>query len=269
MKITHEKGNHEICAQFLTLNRGSSKFHWHERYEICQVTNNDSDFIIDSIEIHAKKGDIIAINEYDIHIFKTIYNNTTYKIIQFPPRLIINSSDSSKQLKTHITREEIDKIPGLGDKIDTLFSWMKEEFQKDNPDSNELLKLYTHTFYKLLIGNFDVSNPKLKADKKDFYRIVEYVNDHFTENINVSEISSKLFIARGKLSAIFKKYAAIPLTEYIDTIRVEHANTLLKSGIGVTNSAFESGFPSVRTFNSVYKRIMKITPTQYIKDEMH
>ncbi len=268
MKIVHEKSTQEVYAHVLTLSKGLAKFHWHERYEICQLMDNECSFLIDSEEIHAKKGDIIAINEYDVHIFNVLNDKTPFRIIQFPPKFIINSFGSVKQLKTHITHEEIENIPGLEAKIDTLFSWMEEECRKGNPDSNELLKLYTHAFYKLLSRDFGMDNPKIKSDKKDFYKIIDYVNSHFKENINVSDVSSKLFISRGKLSTIFQKYAAMPLTEYIDTLRIEHANTLLKSGASVTNASFESGFPSVRTFNSVYKKIMKITPTQYLKDEI-
>jgi AraC-like DNA-binding protein len=97
---------------------------------------------------------------------------------------------------------------------------------------------------------------------------VEYVNAHFTENINVTTVSQKLYVSRSLISSVFLKFAGIPLTEYIHVLRIEYANNLLRDGADVMSAAYDSGFSSIRTFNSVYKRIMKVTPTQYIKDEM-
>ena len=212
MKIEHEKSSQQTYAHIIKKNKGPAKFHWHERYEICQVLNHDCDFLIDSVEIHAKKGDIIAIKEYDIHIFKTLCDDTQYRIVQFSPKLIVNPSQSSRLLKTHITREEIESVPSLGDKLNTLFEWMEEECKKGNPDANELLKLHTRTLYELLAQNFGVASARVRSDREDFYRIVEYVNTHYTENINVTDIAQKLFIYRGRLSATFYKYAGVPLT---------------------------------------------------------
>lgn len=267
MKITHEKNNLDLIAHVIMLNKGFSKFHWHEKYEICQLVDNDCVFLIDSEEIHAKKGDIITINEFDFHIFKVPHNNTHFRIIQFPPNFIMSSLQAQSQLKVHITREDIENVPDLKEQIDTLYLWLEKECKNNTSGNNELSKLYARALYMLLARNFSVTNLKQRADRNGFYKIVEYVNEHYTENINITNISQALYISRSKLSSIFLKYAGIPLTEYIDTLRVEHANKLLKDGANITTVSFESGFSSIRTFNSVYKRIMKITPTQYVKQE--
>ncbi len=268
MKITHEINDCDLVAHVLKLNKGTSEFHWHEKYEICQLLDNDCDFLVDSEEIHAKKGDLITINEYDFHIFKPLHDGTHFRIIQFLPKIIMPSLQSHKQLKTHISAEDMDQIPGFREQIDTLYLWMEKECADDRSGSSELSRLYARTIYMLLERNFTATELKPKADRKEFHKIVEYVNAHFTENINITSISKKLYVSRSRVSSIFLKFSGIPLTEYINILRIEYVNKLLRDGTDVMSAAYESGFSSIRTFNSVYKRIMKVTPTQYIKDEM-
>ena len=97
---------------------------------------------------------------------------------------MMTSLQSQDPLKVHITAEEMDQIPGFREQIDTLYLWMEKECARDPSAGNELSVLYARTIYRLLERNFTVAEPKPKADRKEFYKIVEYVNAHFTENIN-------------------------------------------------------------------------------------
>ena len=83
------------------------------------------------------------------------------------------------------------------------------------------------------------------------------------EDININSLSNKLFLPRGRLSAIFTKYSGTSLNEYMNSLRIQNANILLKQGYTITEAAMESGFQSIRTFNNVYKKITGITPSDY------
>lgn len=101
--------------------------------------------------------------------------------------------------------------------------------------------------------------------RKDFNRIIDYINQNFRENINTTIVAKELFISRSYASVIFKKYSQKRINEHIGELRINYANTLLKQGKDITTVATESGFVCLRTFNNVYKRVMGITPTQYIE----
>ena len=66
---------------------------------------------------------------------------------------------------------------------------------------------------------------------------------------------------RGKLSKIFSKYSSMSVNNYLNNLRINKANELLKDGCSVTQAAFESGFQSVRTFNNTYKNLTGTTPS--------
>ena len=96
-------------------------------------------------------------------------------------------------------------------------------------------------------------------------QIVEYINEHFKEEISVSSISNELYLSRGRLADVFKKYSGVSITEYINSLRINNANYMLMHGSTATEAALESGFASVRTFNNVYKSVMNMTPSEYVK----
>lgn len=266
MKITHEINSQELVANEIRLDQGASAFHWHEKYEICRLLDHDCDFLVDSEEIHGKKGDLITIREYDFHVFKPLRDDTHFHILQFLPKVILPSLQPQHQIKTHIPAEEIDRIPGLRQQLDTLYLWLEQELKQGKGAGGELSRLYARTLYLLLSRHFAAEKTKPGEERTEFYQIVEYVNAHFTEPINVSRLAKKLYLSRNRLSTVFLKFAGMPLTAYLDILRVEYANERLRAGADVLSAAYESGFSSIRTFHAVYKRVMKVTPTEYRKD---
>ena len=53
--------------------------------------------------------------------------------------------------------------------------------------------------------------------------------------------------------------------DFINSLRVEHACTLLEQGCNITEIAFSSGFSSIRTFNRVFAQNMNMAPRDYIR----
>ena len=122
------------------------------------------------------------------------------------------------------------------------------------------------TYYLSLMRYFP-SNDKNTEKKQltEFYKIVDYINAHFREKINISIIAKNLYMSREKVSALFRKYSNTGLSEYLDKLRIINVNKLLAEGYSMTDAAFESGFQSIRTFNNTYKNVMKMSPSEYIR----
>ncbi len=142
-----------------------------------------------------------------------------------------------------------------------------KEYSAQKAQDNPYLQSVISSIYFLLMRYFpaEEGSATKKNDRKDFYKIAEYVNEHFKEEINISIIANKLYMSRGRLASLFSKYAGTGLNEYINALRIKNANQLLGEGKLVTEAAIESGFQSIRTFNNAYKEYMGITPTEYVK----
>lgn len=268
MQIVREQKRYDLFCKIKTCNLSEiHPFHWHENYEICQVMNKPCSFRVDGELIEANVGDIVVISEQTVHQFVIKEDGTDIRIIQFNPTILFGVTDKILPLKTHITHNEIKNSTELKDKLSSLLDLMEYEEDTDSSEKNSYYKAITAALYFFLQQHFsDTAKASTgKSSKDDFYRIVGYINEHFSENITVNSVAAHFYFSRGKLSSVFKKYAGTGVNEYINRLRINNANKLLLQGHSSTSAALSSGFESIRTFNNCYKRIMGITPGEYVK----
>ena len=267
MQIFQEIQNREMLIRIMNVaEKQKTPVKWHKNCEICQPVNKPCSFFIDGETISANPGDIIVINEYTPHSFVVTEDDTDVRILLFRPKTIMNQNIKILPLKTHITTEDIASVSGLSEKINMLFKMIHQEDQAEKVQDNPLMQSLIASFFLLLMRHFPQETSKtIQKQRVDFYKIADYINEHFKENINVSILSEKLFMSRERLSQIFLKYSDMKVNDYIDSLRIDNVNRLFKDGLSITEAAFESGFQCIRTFNSTYKKIMGITPSQYVQ----
>lgn len=88
-------------------------------------------------------------------------------------------------------------------------------------------------------------------------------------NITVNQVAQKMEIPRQHLSQILNVYMKISFQDYINKRRVEEFVVYLKSNaysnytiMGIAN---EVGFKSKSSFNTTFKKVYGVTPSQYKK----
>jgi len=144
---------------------------------------------------------------------------------------------------------------------------MEREESRGFSPNDPFLQSVASSVYFLLERYFSESHSPFagERDRQDFYRVTEYINAHFKEDMTVETLAKNLYLPRGRLAAVFKKYTGEAISKYINKLRIKNANYLLSQGVSITEAALDSGFQSIRTFNNVYKEIMQIPPSEYIK----
>ena len=95
--------------------------------------------------------------------------------------------------------------------------------------------------------------------------ILSYCLENYTQPITLDLLAKELHLNKCYISHIFKERMNICFTDFITMLRIEHACSLLENGDNITETAFSSGFSSIRTFNRVFVENMEMTPREYMK----
>lgn len=94
--------------------------------------------------------------------------------------------------------------------------------------------------------------------------ILEYINSHFTEDINLDSISKSLNISKYYISHIFSDKIKTSFPSYLNRCRIDYARNLLRStSDSITEIGFNSGFNSSRTFYRTFRECYNQSPKEY------
>lgn len=96
--------------------------------------------------------------------------------------------------------------------------------------------------------------------------IQKYVDEHFSDpDFSLERLGSDLKYNKKYLSTVFKRHVGVGIVEYLHTVRIQHACTMLKQGFtSVSDVALRCGYPDAQYFSKVFKRRMSISPREYL-----
>ncbi len=92
-------------------------------------------------------------------------------------------------------------------------------------------------------------------------RVVEKLNEDFTENFSTEELAIEANVHPVYLAAVFRQFYHETMGEYIQKLRISHASKLLlDKEIPLTEIAYSTGFSDQSHFTRTFKRFVGITP---------
>lgn len=267
MEIIHETGSTAMLFYKTKWKKRITPFHWHEKLEFVIPTDHPIGALIDGVWYEAAPKDILVIGAEAIHAFRVDEEESGILLGQFPYGILLTGGTVSYALPPLIKWEEIAADPALAASVSAILEILVREGRVGCEESNPFMQSLCAAFYFLLMRHFaeGAEEPTEKKGKREFYKIVSFVNEHYTEALTVSSIARELYIDRGKLSRLFTTYAGMSLNAYINALRIGRATRLIKEGMGITAAALEAGFQSVRTFHEVFRRTMNAAPRELKK----
>ena len=96
--------------------------------------------------------------------------------------------------------------------------------------------------------------------------IQKYVDEHFSDaDFSLEKLGNNLKYNKKYLSTVFKRHVGVGIVEYLHTVRIQHACTMLKQGFtSVSDVACRCGYPDAQYFSKVFKRRMGLSPREYM-----
>lgn len=94
-------------------------------------------------------------------------------------------------------------------------------------------------------------------------RIVGWLEEHFSENVNLDNLAEELDYNKTYLCKAYRNDTETTILDTLNMIRIRHAAELITySDMSLSQVAAECGFATVSHFNRVFRKYVGITPGQ-------
>lgn len=247
--------------------------HWHSALEIVAPVDNWYDIKIGETTYHTVPGDIMIIPPGELHTL--IAPKTGSRFIFLFDLSVFSRLHGFAGIQSilsrpiHLTRSV---YPQIYDEVYGLLTQIREEYFIQNEFAAlTIYSLLLNFFVKigrnhldgiLLFSNIRAHKQREYADK--FNSVMDYIDSHYMDELKLDDIASSVGFSKYHFSRLFKQYTNYTFCAYICYRRIKVAEELLEqSGMSITEVAMKAGFPSISTFNRLFKQSKGCSPSEY------
>lgn len=94
-------------------------------------------------------------------------------------------------------------------------------------------------------------------------RICDYIDSRYSGKIDLDTLSDLVRANKYHLLRAFSRAKGVTPYRYVQTVRINRAKNLIRTGRSLSDVAFETGFSDQSHFSSFFKNFIGITPKKY------
>lgn len=248
--------------------------HCHNYYEIFYLFSGRCRFLLKDTVYHLEKGDLVLISPGDLH-HSLYYPGISCDIINICfKREFMNPEVLKPWLPADATdslRSFMGSVPALyQEDFHGLLSRMLSEYSEVDEYSRAFMVCFLQELLLLLMRH-SVMNEKepelLNSRDADILAATKYIYKNFRRPLTLEEVSGVASLSPTYFSKKFKQVTGIGFKEYLNYVRLKHAQTaLLTTSNTITDIALEYGFNDSNYFKDLFKRVYGKSPREYRKN---
>jgi AraC-like DNA-binding protein len=105
----------------------------------------------------------------------------------------------------------------------------------------------------------------LPEPSPEIQAVCDYLERHYTQTITLDTLSALAGLSKYHLLRSFTRQKSISPYSYLETVRIGAAKKLLEAGVSPAETAFRTGFSDQSHFSNFFKKLIGLTPRQYMK----
>ena len=122
---------------------------------------------------------------------------------------------------------------------------------KDHPDQK-----------RLSVAN--VSYPNFKTSTSSIAEVVDFITEHFAEDISLSKAADMAAMSQTAFARNFQKFTGSKFSEFVTRVRIGQACSMLQAtDLRVATICHEVGYNNLANFNRHFLKIKQMTPSNY------
>lgn len=236
--------------------------HFHEYYVIGFIENGQRELFCKNKHYIVERDTLIIFNPQDSHMCQQLDNEPLdYRCINI-------SVDNMQKIVREITQKtylpyftepvlcDSELVSALHDLHEMLMQ-QEKDFKKDEL----FLLIMEELIFEHADTIFDQNSIEPSAEIKI---ICDFLQANYSENIKLNDLSQLANMSKYHLLRSFTKQKGISPYCYLETIRISAAKKLLEQQCSPLNVALQTGFSDQSHFSNFFKKIIGLTPKQYM-----
>ena len=250
--------NFKIALARYTAKKGvCMPVHLHSELEVMYVNKGQLLYVIDGIKHVINEGEVMFINSKIAHSLSALSKECTHSYLHFKEPVF--QKESPEYLLRFL------KLPDNGfyhftdkdEETTTIAQYINSAV--DSYDANEthynyyvngIVSLVLSIMYKKKIMTSYATGVNVQTLNK-LTPVLTYINEHYTEELTLSKLSEILHLNEQYFCKLFKKITGTNVIDYINCVRIHHAEKLIKTNMSITEIAERTGFSSISYFNKI------------------
>jgi len=249
------------------------EYHWHSAVEIIMPINGKFTVLVNEKKYILKPGEIIIIPSGELHETQSPEKGERYIclfdidcISRIKSLTSILTVFNAPFLINNETAPEIisDCIACINRMADIYFA----------EESTWELKMYSEFLnFFAIIGQYRLDKlmtfpakigSKQKEYMEKFNALFTYIDRHYTDDLSLEFAADYTGYSKYHFTRLFKQFSSTTFYDYLCFKRIKVAEDLLiNPSLSITDVAIRSGFPSISTFNRLFKKLKNCTPSEY------
>ena len=232
--------------------------HVHDPVEIVCPTGGYLDMTIAGKGFRVGPGDIAIAFPSIPHSYDFVSEDIQGVSLIFSPDTIAEFS------RTFRSMVPASPLLSSADKNDDL-NVIVRNLVKLSTQENSPLKLgYLHLFLSYLFSCVNLQPIDKHVLTGMTYQVLHYISEHFTEPLSLESTAHALGISQIHLSHIFSQQLHINFRQYINTLRIDRACSLLRDpAYSISQVVYLCGYGNPRTFHRAFLAQCGMPPNQY------
>jgi len=209
--------------------------------------------------------DLVHFFEQQKTLISNIFSREEHRAVSLLDSLLKNMASFEFEVQRnyvdYIFTNAYKKMVSLNIQLGTELLSLQRTFEKNVKTTEELVEWGKEVIQKMidsLRGNFELSENSVINKAK------EYINNHYNEDITLSDVANYVFLSSAYFSRLFKKHCNENFSDYLMRVRIYKAAYLLENtSLKVYTVAEKSGFKTLKYFYKNFKETMGVSPSEY------
>ena len=247
-----------------------------EYYQIYYVLSGKLVHHVEDFSAVLSGGDVFILPPNVPHCIEKRDKSVDFYSLSFMPEYFSGIRESNKliadflyYLKTASQKAILPKFNLPHDDVlfvDTILRRIMYEFDSEKKGKEELIKECTAALLSLFARIYfeqEASSLHTEMNRDSVLYCIEYIKNHFDENVTLDEIARRSAMSKTCFCKIFKSITGRTFNQFLNTYRVQKAAQMIKNGEQITTVSMLCGYEYFSTFYRNFKEIIGISPSEY------